>query len=225
MKTLISFRILVTTMAVIAGIDVSSCASETAASFDDSLINVGGSGPDVYGWEFSTLSDIQVTSLGLYDYYHGDGLTGSHPIGIWDVSHPSQPLVSVIMPAGNIAPIIQDFRYVNISPVILVAGNDYVIAALYHTDDDTVDALNAPNWLLTMGAGLQFDGYRSGSFPTTDLSFPSYFFPGQEGVFGPNFTYNVVPEPSVPSLCVLGAGVLYFSRKIRPFRSRKGVGS
>jgi len=208
-----NYRIFVTALSILLSLNASSRADETAVSFNDSSILVGGTGSNVYGWEFSASSDVQVTSLGVYDYFKGDGLLAQHAVGIWDVSDPSQLLVSAIIPAGNSAPIVQDFRFVDISPVTLAGGHDYVVAALYQSDDNSVGSLNAPGWQLTVGPGLQFGGYRSGDLPTTALIFPVNYISGQEEAFGPNFTYNVVPEPSMPSLCVLGAVVLFFLRK------------
>lgn len=222
MKKLMHCRILVTTMAAIVGIVASSHADETAVSLNNSSFYAGSSGLNVYGWEFSTSSDIQLTSMGLYDFLN-PGFVAQHPIGIWDVSNPSQLLVSAIIPAGTVAPVVQGFRYVDINPVTLASGHDYVIAALYSSDDYFVGSLNANNFQLTMGPGLEFGGYRYGaSYPTTTLSFPTGYIPGQGEGFGPNFTYDVVPEPSMSSLCVLAIAISFFVRKFMPFKSRSG---
>lgn len=180
-------------------------AVETAVAFNDSAIIVGGGGWAVYGWQFSTTSAIQISTVGLYDYFRGDGFVAQHPIGIWDLSNPSQTLLATLIPSGTVAPSAQNFRYVNVDPLILPAGHNYVIAALYKSDDDTVGALNAPNWSLTVGPGLQFAGRRAGGLSSSVLVFPQSFYPGQEESFGPNFTYTVIPEPSMLSLCLLAA--------------------
>jgi hypothetical protein len=208
MKSLMNHRSLVTAMVITVGMVVSTRADETAVAFDDSTIGVGGGGSAVYGWQFSTLSDIQISALGLYDFFRGDGLASQHPIGIWDVSNPSQPLVTAVIPAGSLTPIVQDFRYVNVEAVILPAGHDYAIGALYMSDDDTVGALNAPNWLLTVGPGLQFGGYRYGGLSSNILTFPETYLASEQETFGPNFTYTVVPEPDVLSLLCIGALIL-----------------
>lgn len=217
MKNPINHRFLVPAIAVIVGIVASSRADDTAVSFNDSTIDVGTGGSGVYGWQFSTSVDIQVSSLGLYDYFKGDGLVAQHSVGIWDLSNPSQLLISATIPEGSSTPIAQDFRYVNVSPVILPAGQNYVIGALYQSDDNLVGSLNAPNWQLIVGDGLQFDGYRYGALGASTLNFPSGYIPGQQEAFGPNFTYTIVPEPSLWSLCVLGATAVSFSRRM--FRS------
>ncbi len=196
-------RSLVTAMVFTVGMVVSIRADETAVAFDNSTIGVGEGGSAVYGWQFSTHSDIQISALGLYDFYRGDGLVSQHPIGIWDVANPSQPLVTAVIPAGSLTPIVQDFRYVTVGAVILPAGHNYAIGALYMSDDDTVGALNTSNWLLTVGPDLQFGGYRYGGLSSNVLTFPETYIAGEQETFGPNFTYTVVPEPDVLSLlCV-----------------------
>jgi hypothetical protein len=205
MKSLMSHRSLVTAIIITVGMVASTRADETAVAFDDSRILVGLSGPATYGWQFYALSDIQISALGLYDYFRGDGLASQHAVGIWDVSDPSQPLVSAVIPAGSLTPIVQDFRYVSVKAVTLPAGHDYAIGALYMSDDDTVGALHAPNWLLTVGPGLQFGGYRYGGLSSGVLTFPETYLAGRQETFGPNFTYTI-PEPDVLSLfciCVL----------------------
>jgi hypothetical protein len=210
------FLDIVLTVVITGSAIASTRADETAVSFDDSAMFIGEGGTDVYGWQFSTVSDIQISALGLYDYYHGDGLSAQHTIAIWDVSNPSQPLFSAVIPAGSLTPIMEDFRYVNVTPVTLPAGHDYVIGALYLSDDVLVGAINNPSWLLTVGPGLQFGGSRAGAAPSAVLAFPGYYSPGDQDGFGPNFTYTIVPEPGTLGLLALGCslgGGLYFRRK------------
>jgi hypothetical protein len=116
MKSQMNHRILAAATAILLGIAAPTRADQTAATFNDSSITVATGGPNVYGWQFYTYSDIQVSALGLYDYYKGDGFVAAHPIGIWDISNPSQPVVSAIIPAGTVAPIVQDFFTYSIVP-------------------------------------------------------------------------------------------------------------
>ncbi len=227
MKSLMNHRRLAAVVVITTALLASANASDTAVAFDDSSIYVGAGGWGVFGWQFSTLSDIQISSLGLYDYYKGDGFTAQHPVGIWDLSLPSQLLLSAVIPAGAVAPLVHDFRYVDVNPVILPAGHDYAIGALFINDDDTVGALNAPRWLLTVGPGLQFDGRRWGGASSSILTFPENYAPGQEESFGPNFTYTIIPEPSTLALCLLGATALLVRRTAcvsvpTPFRISPG---
>ena len=207
-------------MAVATIFTASARADETAITFNESPISIGEGGRAVFGWQFSTLTDIRISSIGLYDYYLGEGFAAAHPVGIWDISNPSQPLVTAILPAGTVAPLVSAFRYVSVDPVILSAGHDYAIGALYNADDDTVGTLNNPGLQLTQGPGLQFDGFRSGGGSSSVLTFPDNFDPSLKETFGPNFTYTVVPEPSILSLCALGGAALLVRRKSRADGSR-----
>lgn len=149
--------------------------------------------------------------MGLYDWFitpQGDGFFESHPVGIWDVSKPSQLLLQTLIPAGNDATRDGIFLYVPTTPVALEADHHYVIGALYKSRDlskldNTLNASNDP-LLMEFGMGVEFEGYRFGQ--TTQLSFPSVFIAGERNGIGPNFKYSVVPEPSTAAL--LGFGVL-----------------
>lgn len=210
MKNLMNRRSLVAALVITVGMVASTRADETAVAFDDSTLYVGTGGSAVYGWQFSTLSNLQISALGLYDFFKGDGFVSEHPIGIWDVSDPAQPLVSAVIPAGSLAPVMQDFRYVNVEPVILPAGHDYAIGALYMSDDDTVGALNAPSWMLTVGPGLKFGGYCYGGVMSDVLTFPDKYIAGLQEGFGPNFIYTIAPEPNALSWTCLCALILFW---------------
>jgi hypothetical protein len=56
-----------------------------------------------------------------------DGLNISHDVGIWDQDH--NLIVSATVSAGTAAPVIGEYRYVEISPFLLTAGQTYVIGA------------------------------------------------------------------------------------------------
>jgi hypothetical protein len=160
----------------------------------------GGNG--VFGWQFTTRSNIQVTALGIYDNpgvygggYPGDGLLESHAIGIWDVSNHANPVVSAIIPSGTAASLVSGFRWVNIPQVTLIAGHDYVVAGLYSNIDPkdlTTGAVNNPAFVLTVGRDIQFGGYRAAGYPVLD--FPEYYAPGVQFAFGPNFQYTIISE-------------------------------
>jgi hypothetical protein len=47
------------------------------------------------------------------------------------------------------------------------------------------------------------------AWPTAqDFLFPPYLYPNDLYAFGPNFSYQVIPEPSLFALLAIGAGVL-----------------
>lgn len=177
-------------------------ADQMAVAFDTTQwwSMQGASG--VFGWQFTTRSDIQITALGIYDNpgvsgggYPGDGLLESHDIAVWDVSSHVSPVVSALIPSGIDASLVSGFRWVNIPQVTLLAGHDYVIAALYsNTDlrDLVTGAINNPGFVLTASHDIQFGGYRAAGYPF--LAFPEYYAPGAQFAFGPNFLYTIVAE-------------------------------
>jgi hypothetical protein len=212
----------------------SARADEIAIAFDtDRFWDMGG-GVSTFGWQFTARSDIQISSLGLYDNpsafdggFPGDGLLDSHEIGIWDVADPSIPLVSALIPAGTGVPLLNGFRFVDIGPVTLSANHDYVIAALYPSQDPisqdettgSFGGFDNPDFVLTVSPKIEFGGYRANP-DVSIFAFPEYYEPGVLYAFGPNFT--IVPEPSSLALILLGLMALLLSCKV-PIRLGKGT--
>ena len=191
-------------------------ADQTAIAFDATKLWGLDGGTGVFGWQFTTHSDIQVSALGIYDSagfgYVGDGLLESHLIAIWDVSSPSTPLVSGTIPDNANATLVDGFRYVSTPLVTLTAGHNYVIGALYpHTWDQTTGAINNPGFVLTVDSALGFGGYQWSNAGA--LSFPPNYVPGSQFAFGPNFTFTTVPEPSIFALCALAIAPLLRLRR------------
>ena len=81
------------------------------------------------GWSFSTYNDILITDLGFYDYANSvqDGLAYDHQIGLW--TGDGTLLTSAVVNSGTSDPLIDSFRYASISPVLLEAGETFMIAA------------------------------------------------------------------------------------------------
>jgi hypothetical protein len=184
------------------------------------------------GWSFWNYNPegIFVTQLGVFDD-GGDGLANSHRIGLWTVS--GLLLASAIIPAGTSAPLVEGYRYVSITPIIIPIGNPfnpnmgYIIAAQYSAGD--VDDFLTPvsGGLATAMAGWSgglgsFGWYGIGS----DLPLPNLrTLPPMEGSVGPaflepNFQFQAVPEPSM-WLVVAPCGLaMWWSR--RRFLRRSG---
>ena len=151
------------------------------------------------GWGFHPgLTTFAITQLGVFDD-GGDGLVNSHQIGLW--SPEGTLLASATIPAGTEAPLIDGYRYVPISPVLMppCCTFDFVVAAQYAAGDadDLVRPLPA-----------QFSSDVAGGAPIgrrgigPGLPFPGQLPPPCEGCPGerfwePNFQYTVIPEPSV----------------------------
>jgi len=210
-------------------------AAQVAVGFDSTRFWNTGTGQGVYGWQFTANSEIQVLTLGIYDNpgiygggFVGDGLVEPHVISIWEVADHSAPLLSAATPVGTTAPLSDGFRYVSVSPLVLHSGHQYVISASYPNvsvpvnpnKDWTAGDINNPGFVLTVGTGLTFGGYRSiAGYSDTPL-FPDYYVPGQQYGFGPNFSYSVVPEPSSLALVGIAASVLLRTKNTGRFRRR-----
>jgi PEP-CTERM motif len=170
----------------------------------------------------------QVNWLGYYDQ-NGDGLANSHVVTLWDNS--TQGIIaSATVPAGTGAPLINGYRWVQLSSTItLNYGSYYVIGAQTDGVDLWGDFIsnNAPDngdngqitWnsqYVQLGAGWEFT--RAGRYDSA-ANYPAEP-PNQVGSDGiypvANLGYNlVVPEPAAVSLCVLGLGALFISARRR----------
>ena len=187
---------------------------QAAIAFDTTQYWNLATGTGVYGWQFTTASNIQISALCIYDnqsvyvggYFPGDGLLESHTIGIWDVSDVTNPLVALVISSGTNAPLVDGFRLVEMDPLILLANHDYVIAATYQGQDWVTGDVNNPTFALTVSPEIIFGGYRSSS--SSEIAFPDTYGPGQMFGFGPNFIFTVVPELSAFTLSMFGSTVL-----------------
>jgi hypothetical protein len=85
------------------------------------------------GWEFTVQQTIDVAAIGVYDrpYPSPDpGIATAKEVAIWDLSQAL--LVSASLPAGSEGTLCEDdYRYVEIAPVTLYAGNTYVVGAYW----------------------------------------------------------------------------------------------
>lgn len=80
------------------------------------------------GFSFAPTEDIQVTDLGQWDDA-SDGLGADAPVGLWTGA--GVLLASTTVPAGTAGTLVGQYRYVSIAPVLLQAGQQYVIASAY----------------------------------------------------------------------------------------------
>ena len=217
----------------------SARAGQAAVAFDTSRYWSMQGGAGVYGWQFTTRSDIQISSLGIYDGdfngpggFPGDGLAESHAIAIWDVASPSDPLVSALIPAGTEAPLVSGFRYVSTRPVTLTANREYVIAALYSIQDSIhldymTGLVNNSSFDLTVSPDIEIGAGGYWENGQSALVFPEegYLSGLQWAPFGANFIYTtIVPEPSSFTLSVL-ATIIFFCWSKSPTRRYRGSGS
>ena len=125
----------------------------TAVTFD--LPPTSGCGPNnVEGWQFQTTASVTVSALGVYDsstgdgpVIPGDGLNFAIPVGLYDSE--CKELASMTIPAGTVATLIADYRYVGIAPLMLSAGQTYRVGAVMLRDftpqfPDTTDSQSTP---------------------------------------------------------------------------------
>jgi len=170
-------------------------------------------GPFSLGYRFRVSGDanIRAVSLGAYDMGR-DGLSAPHEVGIWSVLG-GPPLVSATVSAGAGSVLFGHLRYVPCTPITLVAGQEYVVAAAdygvgfdpYSWDpptisiDPRIEFLHNRSVLTRNNNGLHF--------PTEETSFSTY------GWFGGSFQFEVVP--SAPSIVPIGLGGMLLARRRR----------
>ena len=178
-----------------------------------------------YGFRFTPVVDITVSSLGFFDR-DANGLSGSHRVGIWDLS---QNLLlsttvttlnstlggsTVTIPGGPVG----RFRFTPVPATQLTAGTTYVIGG--------ADEGSADNWfgsVTNQALAPSLATVTSGGFASTSTGF---LYPGSGIVNGTgwgivSFEANAtVPEPGTTAL--LGVGLALGSAVLRR-RVRRNV--
>ena len=176
-----------------------------AVTFTDTFSSTPVSVPETVGWTFTVLNPITVGALGVFDSSSAfgqpagnNGLIDSHNVGIWNSG--GTLLTSGTVAAGTIDPLINQFRYISIAPLLLAPGT-YTIGATWGTtasDDYIANTTGFQTIAAIQFLSAEYVQAASLTMPTTNASFFS------NGMFGPNFV--VVPEPS--TMLLLGAGFL-----------------
>lgn len=191
---------------------VTPVQSQPAFYFGQPTLGGGwGGGSDVQGWEFVARTSVSVVELGLYDGQPTGVFQQPHEVAIWDGN--GDLITSASIPQHDLAPLLDNFRYVDIPSVRLSAGETYVIGAFMPAPaTDYVD--------LTTGGGsfdprIKYTAYRFGP-AWSGISFPRSRLTGYVGAFGPNFIM-AVPEPSsfTLMLAIAAATVLWVLQKRR----------
>jgi hypothetical protein len=132
----------------------------------------------------------------------------SHKVGIFDSS--GALLVSTIIPSGTGSLLEGHFRYADIAPLKLDAGQTYTASAFHPTrfsdvagGADLNDILVNPAISLPTFPGRFIHGGTDLEFPT---SIATNEFNGSPFGFNPNFLLTPVPIP--PTIWLLGSGLL-----------------
>lgn len=176
-----------------------------------------GSGTETMrGWTFSTNSAVKITALGVFDHWNPNGLEGSHQVAIWDSS--DAIVASATVPAGTGAEKIGKDRYVGVTPLILPAGETFLIAAQY------VGAEARQDWFAHAYHQLDFDpaiSFIEGrSLNTTDFVQPTSTW--TTPMIGPNLLIQPVPLPAALALFAGALGLLFRRRRLD---ARGGAGT
>ena len=163
-----------------------------------------------FGYAFTLSSPVLVTQLGLWDQGN-NGLNASHVVTIWTST--GTLMAQTTIPSGTGATLMDGFRYVSITSVLLPAGS-YTIGGFYGRLDDRF-AIHPST--ITTGSGVTYNGSRSRS----GFAFPSgNFFGNVNSYFGPNFQFTtaVATPDSGSTVSLLGCallGLVALRRKLR----------
>jgi len=172
--------------------------------------NFGGlsNPPFTLGWNFTVNEDVTLEQLGIYDRF-GDGLADAHAIGLWSSGGSLLRSVTIFDGTGDASNgelAASNFRYRDVTPLLLTAGSTYHLGATYassrdHYDFVTAGAVSTISQISVIG-GVQ----QSGGF-----AFPGRPIANGVMIIGPNFRVAgvaaaPVPEPASWALMILGFG-------------------
>jgi hypothetical protein len=155
--------------------------------------------PFTLGWEFAANTNLKVVALGFFDDSQ-NGLAESHPVGLWN----SQGALLASTTVTTTDPLVNQWRYNGIAPVVLTAGADYYVGALYTSGADNVVFPGYSGVSTTANITYLGATYAGGS----SLSFPSSP-DSANGFFGPNIA--AAPEPATWAMMLIGFAALGFA--------------
>jgi hypothetical protein len=168
----------------------------------------------VVGNEFTVgSSPLLVSMLGVFDV-SADGLAVAHEAGIWDLSS-TTPIVSATIPSGTGGTLIDNFRYVSVTPVTLNANTTYRMGALFFASSDPFhDNFFSPSvnpGVFTTGPDAAFTAGPNRFEVSGTLVRPDSDGTVTAGRWaGANAIYEVVPEPTSFSMLLIGVSGLGF---------------
>jgi len=177
-------------------IGILSVAKADTIAFTPPVLNSFGGEPTGNDGEFFTPTiSIWVTALG----YVSPGSSVGNEVGLYNVSTTTLLASTTITSSSTLS---GSFLYQTITPVLLTAGNEYAVSGLYTAGDGAI------GYTADSGIGaapeITFDGYEYDSNSSLDLPTISYTPP----IFGPNFEYVPVPEPTMMKIIIVGALLL-----------------
>jgi len=189
---------------------VSAASAQTPAVTYATTGTLSDSRPFTLGWAFNLSASTTVTQLGVWN----GGTLGNYMAGIWTIGGTSVVSTNVL----STDPVLGDYRWGSITPVVLGAG-DYVVGAefregLFPSFATGVVTIPSLTWIgdrQEFGGGLNFPTYDSGG---------SY---GSNGILWANFATDAnttVPEPSTWALMLVGLAAVGMTSRRRRLAGR-----
>jgi hypothetical protein len=180
-----------------------------------------GSGLFTLGFEFTVDEALEVTSLGYYDSGE-DGLPNPAEVAVW-LATGGAPLVSAVVPGGTGGELESFFRYVDIAPLLLNPGTNYVIGGFLR--DGTASSLFTGQFgtgTIDPRVDIVLDRYSP--FDSA-FGFPTSTDSTQGAWLGANFRTepSEVPEPG--TLILLGGGLATLAARRRRRSSSQKIAS
>jgi PKD repeat protein len=145
--------------------------------------------PFTLGYRFVANTNATIIQLGAFDA-NANGLSTSHQVGLWTIG--GSLIAASTVPGGTGGQLFGLFRYVNIAPVTIVAGQTYVVGALYPNAADPYLS-NPSGFSVDSRITYQNDRFASGG----TFSFPSGSS-GVNGWYGGNIRFNAAPQVLSP---------------------------
>ncbi len=180
------------------GMAAAANAQESALIFDNFTGTVGGVNNQCVGWQFDVVAEVTVIGLSWADL-EGDGLVRDHPVGIWDPA--GTLLASIRIPAGTSAPLMDQFRWVEITPITLQPGVGYIVGG------ETFSLPNDPfRWNVASQTTHPSIVFFDATFSAigSGLVRPASFSSAVNGFYGPSF---VIGEGGCYADCDTSTGV------------------
>ena len=191
-----------------------AAATDVAVSLNPALATTRAYpwGDSNHGWEFTVNYMIEVTHIGMLDLTTGggiapDGFLLAHDVGLFRMD-------GALLTAGTLSPgtgdmLLDNFRYVPVSPVMLSPGEHYAVVYYAATNEwPTVDETIAAIPSFQASPAINYVAARS-SWGDGSLALPSNQIDPNNPhpyCFGTNFLF--VPEPGTLFLLGLAGAAL-----------------